>query len=265
MSASILTWHYGLMAEYWAEFKNDAPEIPYYLDAIRRFGEPVLDLGCGTGRILLPLLRAGIDADGSDVSADMLRFARESATREGFAPHLVAQPMHEFDLPRRYRTIIICGSFGLGVDRDNDLECLRRCHAQLEPGGALIFNLDMEYAARDSWDDWLRESRTTFPNPWPERGAPRIARDGSEHFMQIRMLDVDPFQQTYTREVRLEKWAAGKQIASESYLLGGNLYLSRELLLMLRMAGFSDVQVQGNFTADAATALHEELVFTAVR
>lgn len=253
------------MAEYWAEFKIDAPEIPYYLEAIRRFGEPVLDLGCGTGRILLPLLRAGIDADGSDVSADMLRFAREYASREGFSPNLVAQPMHELDVPRRYRTIIICGSFGLGGSRGNDLECLRRCAAQLEPGGALIFNLAMEYATRGAWEDWLSESRSTLPNPWPERGAPRIARDGSQHFMQIRVLDVDPFQQTYTREVRLERWEAGRQVACESHALRGNLYLSRELLLMLAVAGFSDVQVQGGFTADAATALHDELVFTAVR
>src|SRR5204862_4657221 len=71
-------WHYGLMAEYWALFKTDAPEAPFFIESIRRFGEPVLDLGCGTGRILLPLLRAGLDADGCDVSRDMLRWAKEA-------------------------------------------------------------------------------------------------------------------------------------------------------------------------------------------
>lgn len=265
MTASIQTWHYGLMADFWAEFKTDTPEVPHYLDAIRRFGEPVLDLACGTGRILLPLLRAGIDVDGCDVSEDMLRFARDSATREGFSPHLVAQPMHELELPRRYRTIIICGSFGLGGSRDNELECLRRCHAQLEPGGALIVNLVMEYGSRAAWSNWLSESRSTLPNPWPERGAPRVARDGSQHFMQIRVLDVDPLAQTYTREVRLEKWAGDRLLASENYTLRGNLYLSRELLLMFRSAGFRDVTIHGGFTSEAATTGHGELLFTAVR
>lgn len=52
-------WHYGLMAEYWAEFLTDAPEAPFYKAAIARFGQAVLDLACGVGRLMLPLLRAG--------------------------------------------------------------------------------------------------------------------------------------------------------------------------------------------------------------
>ena len=67
-----IVWHYGLMAERWAEFNNDAPEVPFFLKTIERFGQPVLDLGCGTGRVLLPLLQAGVDIDGCDISADML-------------------------------------------------------------------------------------------------------------------------------------------------------------------------------------------------
>jgi SAM-dependent methyltransferase len=129
-------WHYGLMAEYWAEFLTDAPEASFYKAAIARFGQPVLDLACGAGRLMLPLLRAGIDVDGCDVSPDMIRLAGEAAARECFAPALYVQAMHELDMPRRYRTICICGGIGLAGGRAADLECLRRCHRHLEPGGA---------------------------------------------------------------------------------------------------------------------------------
>ncbi len=67
------TWHFGLMARWWAEFNRAEPaELAYYQAAIERSGQPALDLGCGAGRLLLPLLAAGLDVDGVDLSPDML-------------------------------------------------------------------------------------------------------------------------------------------------------------------------------------------------
>ena len=69
MSAS--TWHYGVVARWWAEFKDSRPRdrlLPEFVEA----GQPALDVACGTGRLLLPYLRAGLDVDGCDVSEDML-------------------------------------------------------------------------------------------------------------------------------------------------------------------------------------------------
>lgn len=67
------TWHYGLVAKWWAEFNWSGPEIDYYRRFIEEGGEPALDVGCGTGRLLLPWLRAGLDVDGCDVSPDMIQ------------------------------------------------------------------------------------------------------------------------------------------------------------------------------------------------
>ena len=103
-------------------------------------GQPALDLACGTGRLLVPLLRAGLDVDGCDVSPDMIERCREQAEREGLAPALHAQAMHELDLPRRYRTILVCGGFGLGARRDDDREALRRIYEHLETGGLLVLD-----------------------------------------------------------------------------------------------------------------------------
>jgi len=57
------TWHHGLIARWWAEFNVATPEeLAYFKAAVRRFGEPALDLACGTGRILFPFLAEGFES-----------------------------------------------------------------------------------------------------------------------------------------------------------------------------------------------------------
>ncbi len=265
MTDEPLIWHYGLMAERWAEFNTEAPEAPFYLQEIARYGQPVLDVACGTGRLLLPILRVGVEIDGCDISGDMLHYCEEKATSEGYQPKLYRQPMHAFELPRKYKTIYICDSFGLAGSREKDLETLRRCHTHLEDGGALMVNIEAEYTSPEAWELWLREKRQALPQPWPEDSRGRMAADGSEHFGRFRIIQIDPLEQSYTRQVRLEKWQSGKLVAAEEYTLRGNMYFKNELLLMLEIAGFSEVTVRSDYTDQPATADSKQLVFTAIR
>ena len=260
-----VVWHYGLMAERWAESINETPELPFFEKAIARFGQPVLDVACGTGRLLLPLLRAGINVDGCDISGDMLHHCRTKATREGFSPHLYEQPMHAFEIPRKYKTIYICGSFGLAGSRENDLATLQRCHEHLENGGALLLNIQAEYTSPESWNLWLSEARHRLPQAWPKKGRRRVASDGSENIAYFRYIDIDPLGQSYTQQVRIERWVSGEMMTSEEYILRGNMYLKNEVLLMLKVAGFREIVVQGDYTDEPATSDHEELIFTAIK
>ena len=140
MRDDVRTWHYGLVARWWAEFNEGGDDLEFFRDAIKRCGEPALDAGCGTGRLLLPFLRLGLDVDGSDVSTDMLGWCATKAEAEGLSVNLYPQAMHELDLPRRYQTVVVCGSFGIGGTRATDLKGLRRIHAHLEPGGTLVMD-----------------------------------------------------------------------------------------------------------------------------
>ena len=104
------------MARWWANFNVDGPEIDYFGSFVGS-GQPALDAACGTGRLLVPWLDAGLDVDGVDVSADMIAWCREAAKRVGRSPALYVQPLHRLDIPRRYRCIVLCGGFGLGTTR----------------------------------------------------------------------------------------------------------------------------------------------------
>lgn len=256
-------WHYGLMAERWAEFLHETPELEFLQTAVAQYGEPVLDLACGTGRLLLPLARSGVDIDGSDVSRDMLDHCSRLAKDAGLHVELFHSSMDRFELPRLYQTIYLIGSFGLAGSREADLAALQRCYEHLKPGGALILNIQAEYNSPEAWSLWLPDKRNALPEPWPQDGHPRIAADGSEHRGYFRTTDLDPLNQTYTRGVRLEKWVDDELAASEQYALTGRMYFKSEVELMLKVAGFENILIQGDYSQSPAAGEHDEIVFTA--
>jgi hypothetical protein len=91
------TWHHGLVAKWRSEFNDDfrPHEVPYF----QRYIERALDVACGTAVYCCPTSARGW-------------LAREGAG-ESLSPNLFVQ-VHELDLPRRYKTIFVCGAFGPG-------------------------------------------------------------------------------------------------------------------------------------------------------
>ena len=266
MSAESGTWHHGLVARWWAEFNVAPPDVlAYFSGAIRRFGEPALDLGCGTGRILIPLLREGFDVDGVDVSADMIAEARSEADRLGLKPSLKVQPFHELEVERRYPTAFICGAFGLGGRRDHDREALRRIHDLLEPDGALVIaEHDFPYAADERrWPRWLPGHRDDIPRAWSNDGERRTTRSGDEIEMETRLVDFNPLEQTEVGEMRIRLWHDGAVVKEETHTLRMCLYFAQEILLMLEEAGFGNVSVESGFTGLPATPDDEMVAFLA--
>jgi ubiquinone/menaquinone biosynthesis C-methylase UbiE len=55
---------------------RDRPDIAFFVDWARSLGNPVLELGCGTGRVLIPTARAGVEIVGVDASPHMLDVCR---------------------------------------------------------------------------------------------------------------------------------------------------------------------------------------------
>ena len=119
-------------------------DVPLYQDFARRSGGPILELACGSGRLMAPLLELGERVVGIDSSGPMLQRAREALDRAGL---LRRAALHEadvrrFSLDERFRLAVYgLDSFGLLVSVDDQIAALRRIRDHLHPGGLLILDL----------------------------------------------------------------------------------------------------------------------------
>jgi SAM-dependent methyltransferase len=206
------TWHYGLIADYWAQNNLDAPELEIYEPHLK---DPVLDAGCGSGRLLAPLHEHGFDIDGCDVSADMLERCRERVPDAT----LWTSALHELDPPRRYASMVCSGVFGLGSTREQDIRALARLHDALVPGGVLVLDNEERPFTRRVRD-------------WSEPSEGKIS-------MRTRVDAVDEAD----RSVRLTISAETPDGRYEEYTLTMRQWYRDELEPALHAAGFADVDV----------------------
>jgi hypothetical protein len=160
---------------------------------------------------------------------------------------------------------VVCGAFGLGSSRDQDLEALRRIHDHLEHGGTLLLDNEVPYADANVWRYWLKVGRASLPEPLEPSDSPKQASDGAEYRLSSRVVEIDPLDQRLTLEMHAEMWRDGALAAEEDHLLNLHMYFRDELLLMLERVGFDDIVVHGGYSEEAATPDHEFLVFVARR
>jgi SAM-dependent methyltransferase len=257
MSKQPQTWHHGLVAEWWSEFAVGGDEIEFFGRFVAE-GQPALDAGCGTGRMLLPWLRAGYDVDGTDVSADMIERTAARAREEGFDPTLLVQPLHGLDPARRYRTVVACGVFGIGSTRVQDEQALRRLHDVLEEGGTLVLDKEVPYADARRWPYWA--DAASLPEPWPE-SEPRRVSGGSELRLRTRVTAVDPLDQTIAYDMWAQRLRDGEVVEEERYTLTERMYFRDELVLLVERAGFGEVEVRGGYDDAEPRPDHEFLVY----
>lgn len=213
-------------------------DIPYWIDLAKAGGGPVLDVGCGTGRILLRLLEAGVDADGLDNSAAMLARAKQRAATAGFEPRLALGDMRDFTMPRKYARVI-CGfnAFAHCDTPDDQLRALRCAREHLEPGGALVVH--MSYPRPGYWLE---------PDGVPvlelEKTDPATGR--ALQMWDTRFKNVVEQRQHSKMEIR-EVAADGVVVASHRSETSQRWVYRFEMELLLRLAGYARWEFAGDF------------------
>ena len=125
-----------------------------FYDALAPAGASVLELGCGTGRLTLPLAKRGREVTGLDASAAMLSAARLKATTTGAAIQWVQGDMTDFELGRRFDLIVVsCNSLAHMTTSEALSGCFASVRRHLADGGVFAFdvvNPDAKLLARPS-------------------------------------------------------------------------------------------------------------------
>ena len=114
----------------------------FYVEEARRSGGRVLVLGCGTGRLTVPIARSGVEVIGADLSEAMLERAREKARAAGVDAQFVRADMRRFVLAGLFTAVLIPGNSLLHLLTNGELRgCLGSARRHLRAGGRLIFDI----------------------------------------------------------------------------------------------------------------------------
>src|SRR6267378_2019276 len=125
---------------------RDRPDVTFFVEAASKAGSPVLEIGCGTGRVLIPTARAGIDIAGLDLSPHMLRVCQERLLDEPEAvrsrARLIQADMRNFDLAQNFKLATLpFRPFQHLTTVSDQMSCLESIHRHLVKGGRLILDL----------------------------------------------------------------------------------------------------------------------------
>jgi SAM-dependent methyltransferase len=228
-------------------------DVDVLLGFARRFGGPVLELACGSGRLLAPLSRAGFAVTGVDSSPVMLERARKRLEANGLQANLVEQRLEALNLEDRYRTIIVAlDSFGLLTGREDQLRALRAARQHATHDARLI--VDLANGNLRGSGEPTEELLHDLTMPDPETGRPitkfvlrrpRPAEQLDELLFFYDEQDERGFLRRSTVELEL-RW-----------------FTRFELELLLQSAGWQPDELYGNYDLAPFDASSDRLLVVA--
>lgn len=210
-------------------------DLPDLLDAHLRFYRsnlrgctgPVLECGCGTGLIFLPLLAIGLDMYGFDISEAMLRTLKFKVEAQGVVDlddRLSLQNLESFRYGKIFEAIIIpSNTFSMLTTQEAQIRALNNIHAHLAPKGNLFLDLRLvgmrelvegDVETQGSWHTWRH----------PETGRPIRQRiDG---------------QVDFNNQLILDRCFIEYEDQREEFPMTARWIFKEEFQLLLRLAGF---------------------------
>ncbi|MCU4799832.1 class I SAM-dependent methyltransferase [Halobacteria archaeon HArc-gm2] len=212
----------------------DRDDAAFYRDRAKSVDGPVLELACGTGRVYLELLRAGIDVDGIDLSEDVLEVLREKADDEGLDPSVWQADMADFAVDREY-DLIYCpfNSVQHLLTVDDQLGALTSVYEALSPGGQFVFDVfvpDFDLICEE-YGEWQIHD---------------VEYEGDPHTFRTRTQITDEVEQRFSVENELHR--DDELVFEERLQL--TLLPKREFELLARLSPFDSWDVAGGFDGE---------------
>ena len=207
-------------------------DVDFYRSLAREAAGPVLEIGCGTGRVLARLAEDGVDVTGLDASQAML----DQLALRAPSVQRVRGDMRDFELPGRRFALIFSAfrPFQHLVEVDDQLRCLARVRAHLAPGGCLAFDVFRP-----------RPDLLSLPRQ-PEAEDVRFELDG-EQVKRFAQVERDNDAQTLRVRFRYERSVGERVVGNDHAAFTMRWFFRFELLHLLARAGFDDVRIFGDF------------------
>ena len=232
-------------------------DAPFYLDLAKTIGGPVLEIGCGTGRVLLPIARAGIEIHGLDRSPAMLEILKTKlasepqAVREKVALH--SGDMREARLDRKFALVTIpFRPLQHMRTLDDQVAALRTAAFHLRDEGRFAF--DVFYPNFHSLLAGIGEER--FEMEWHVEGKPgQIIR------RYYRKDDVDKIHQSFSGVFIFRTFEGDRVVHEETAPLHMTWYFYPQLRALFRLAGLEVVEEYGSFSRAPLDNTSSEMIF----
>ncbi|MFD2369227.1 class I SAM-dependent methyltransferase [Brevibacillus sp. GCM10020057] len=245
---------------HWADYydltqKGVPGDIDFYVEQAKLAGGKVLELGCGTGRISIPLAQAGVDVTGLDLSLEMLERARQKAAAAGVADslRLLQGDMRNFDLGQTFSLIMIpFRSFLHLLHIHEQMKALTSIRKHLAPGGKFVMNVFVPKIQHFHEESEKMSLRGTY----------RL--DNGEEVAMWDYTRYDHFQQlSEVTRIYERSNADGVMIERVTGRFTLRYIYPAELHHLLRLNGLKVVQRYGTFTKGAFDASSNELIVVA--
>ena len=212
-------------------------DVPFWRDLAVKVGGPVLELGCGTGRVGLPLARAGVTVVGIDRSEPMLARARQRTRRArlGGRLRLVRGDIRELPFTRPASFGLVMAPYGIlqSLLQDRDLTAtLDAVATALRPGAT--FGIDL-VADLPSWQEYRGERRLSG---W--RRGRRAHVTLIESVRQDRDRGLTVFEQEYVER-------RGRETRSRRFDLAFRTISVHQMAERVERAGFRVTAVLGDY------------------
>ena len=201
---------------FWAE-EGEAAELPFMEQVLRDHPGLSLEVGCGSGRLLLPLLEKGFQVEGLELSRDMLDLCQKTAQDQGLSPALHEADMTVFDAGTRYASLLV-PAFTLQL-ADDPSAALAHFHKLLAPGGVVYLSVFIPFAElhkelpEGEWYDdhsisWTEGRRATLETRHRLQRKERILT--REH--RYRILGKDGSIETEHISTQTLRWFTARQL-----------------------------------------------------
>lgn len=253
---------YAVTAEFYDHITayRDRQDVSFYVEQAQLARGPVLEIGCGTGRVLLPIARAGVTITGMDGSASMLALCRARLAQESGEVqkrvHLIESDMQSFDLAQRFHLITLpFRPFQHLLTVEEQLACLQCIHQHLVPEGRVVIDVFNPLLTTLVHDDVLKESE-----PEPEFTMP----DGRKVERRFRLTARDHIRQVNDIELIYYVTSPDGRTERIVHAFAMRYFFRFELEHLLARAGFVVEALFGNYDKTPFGAANSsDLIFIA--